>query len=126
VEVFTVEEVAADLPDPTPPPARRAPTRYRPDGPVESIPPPVYVEALTGLVPDFTGKVCCPLHEDVTPSCHVYDDPARGWFCFGCGQGGTVYELAALLAGYRLPLRGPDFLAVQSVLDSHLVTKVTA
>jgi hypothetical protein len=30
------------------------------------------------------------------PSLHVYDTPARGWYCFGrCRRGGTIYDLAA-------------------------------
>jgi hypothetical protein len=39
------------------------------------------------------------LHEDRTPSLHVYGDPERGWFCFGCGRGGSIYDFAALLFG---------------------------
>ena len=28
---------------------------------------------------------------------HVYEDPARGWYCFGCRRGGSVYDLAGAL-----------------------------
>ena len=86
------------------------------------IPPRVYVEALTGLVPTREGKVSCPLHEDRTPSLHAYEDPERGWYCFGCERGGSVYDLAALLGGFPLPLRGGDFIAVRDVLLDHLTT----
>ena len=34
--------------------------------------------------------ICCPFHEDRTPSLHVYADASRGWFCFGCRRGGTL------------------------------------
>lgn len=117
-------ELVGHLPDPptrttAPKPAR---TPYQGDDPLSAIAPAVYMEALTGQVPDTTGKVCCPLpgHDDATPSCQVYPDADRGWYCFGCGRGGRVYDLAALLAGYRLPLRGADFIAVRDVLNQHL------
>lgn len=37
----------------------------------------------------------CPLgfHEDTTPSFTIYPGD-RGWYCFGCGYGGTVIDLA--------------------------------
>lgn len=68
----------------------------------ESIPPPVYVEALTGEpVPPGGGSIRCPLpdHEDHHPSCHVYGEPGRGWHCFACGRGGSAIDLASHLAG---------------------------
>ena len=124
VEIFTAEDVAGLLPDP---PARTVagatnPASYRGTDPLGDIAPAIYMEVLTGLVPNAAGKVCCPLpdHEDATPSCQVYPDADRGWFCFGCERGGRVYDLAALLAGYRLPLRGSDFIAVRDVLTQHL------
>lgn len=97
---------------------RRAPTGPH-DDPLLEIEPAVYVEVLTGQEVGPSRKVSCPLHEDRTPSLHCYDDPARGWACFGCGQGGRIYQLAALLGGYSLPLRGQDFLAVRDVLLEH-------
>lgn len=126
--------IVADLPDL---PNRRA-GGDRASGPARplcgvpdllaDIPPPVYVEALTGLVPDRDGKVSCPLpdHRDGTPSMHVYEDAERGWYCYGCGRGGRVYDLAALLGGYRLPLRGDDFIAVREVLLQHFSAEAAA
>ena len=35
-------------------------------------------------------------------SVKVYPD--AGWYCFGCGVGGGIYQLAALLGGWTLPL----------------------
>lgn len=63
-----------------------------------------FYEELTGL--PGAPYVCCPLpaHEDNTPSCGL--DEGGLWKCFGCGYGGTIYEMAALLWGYPLPLRG--------------------
>lgn len=125
------DAVVGALPDPPDGRARHdrvsAPVRPLsavPD-PLADIAPPVYVRALTGLEPDRDGKVRCPLpgHEDGTPSCQVYPDADRGWWCFGCERGGGVYQLAALLAGYRLPLRGADFIAVRNVLADHLTAE---
>lgn len=43
------------------------------------------------------GFACCPLHGEKTASLKVYDDPRRGWHCFGCGRGGTVIDLGMAL-----------------------------
>jgi len=55
--------------------------------------------------------VSCPFHDDRTPSLHVYETPAGGWYCYGCGRGSSVYDLAADLWG--LETRGADFLEVR-------------
>jgi hypothetical protein len=74
--------------------------------PLQSVPPPVYVERLTGQRVGRSGKIRCPF-QDRTPSLHVYDEPERGWYCFGCGRGGDVYTLGSLLLG--IGTRGSDF-----------------
>ena len=131
VEVYTAEQVTGGLPDTSEGDVHDAgaigpvrPLRAVPDS-LAAISPPVYVEALTGLVPDRSGKVSCPLpdHEDGTPSMHVYGDAAAGWYCYGCARGGRIYDLAAILGGYRLPLRGADFIAVRNVLLDHLAAE---
>ena len=96
----------------------RLPRRRRiaPSDPLETIPPPVYVEQLTGQRVGRSGKVRCPLHEDRTPSMHVYDDPERGWYCFGCGRGGSIYDLASLL--WERPARGRDFIELRRELEA--------
>ena len=86
---------------------------------LEAIPPPVYVEQLTGQRVGRSGKVRCPLHEDRTPSMHVYDDPERGWYCFGCGRGGSIYDLASLL--WERPARGRDFIELRREMPEVLV-----
>jgi hypothetical protein len=48
----------------------------------------------TGLTAGRDGKVSCPFHgQDRSPSLHVYEDPAAGWYCFGCGRGGSIFDL---------------------------------
>lgn len=74
------------------------------------IDPPDYFISLTGLeVGERGGSVNCPLpgHDERTPSCHVYSSAGRGWYCFGCQRGGTIYDLAGHL--WELRTRGEDF-----------------
>lgn len=53
-----------------------------------------------GISIDRHGSALCPFHSDrKTPSLKVYADPARGWHCFGCGQGGDVIKFAMLWYG---------------------------
>ena len=103
-----------------------APSEHR-DDPLLEVPAAVYVELLTGRRPDRRGcYVQCPFHgggEERTPSLRPYGD--GGWACFGCPPrpgagrrclGGTIYQLAALVWGYPLPLRRAAFFAVQERL----------
>jgi hypothetical protein len=48
------------------------------------------------------------LHRDHTPSLHVYPEPKRGWYCYGCDRGGSIYDFAGAL--WRISARGDDFL----------------
>lgn len=43
---------------------------------------------------DFENKpvVCCPLHDEDTPSCRYYPD-TESFYCFGCAKGGNVIYL---------------------------------
>jgi hypothetical protein len=58
------------------------------------------------------------LHTDGTPSLHVYPDPGRGWYCYGCRRGGSVYDLAALL--WQTPPRGQGFTELRQRLAAAL------
>jgi len=82
------------------------------------IDPQDYVRVLTGQQVGRDRKVRCPLHDDSTPSLHVYRDPGRGWFCFGCERGGSIYDLAAALWG--IEPRGSGFAALREGLRSAL------
>ena len=85
------------------------------DDPLRRIPPGAYVQALTGQSVGRDGKLSCPFHTDRTPSLHVYERPEQGWYCFGCGRGGSIYDLAAEL--YGLSPRGRGFLRLRLLLQ---------
>lgn len=118
---LSLAELVGGLPEPLtePSPVRRvlAPRAGGGD-PLLAISPREYVELLTGQRPDRAGKIRCPFHEDDEPSLHVFAEPERGWFCFGCRRGGSVYDFAALLWG-REP-RGREFLALRRELEAAL------
>ena len=40
------------------------------------------------------NMICCPFHDDITPSMKLYDDH---FYCFGCQKSGDVIDLAAQL-----------------------------
>ena len=75
--------------------------------PLLNVEPPVYVGRLLGTPARAGRKVSCPFHADERPSLHVYPTAARGWCCFSCGRGGSIYDLAGAVWG--LATRGPDF-----------------
>ena len=99
--------------------APNAPPRAPTADPLLRVAPAEYVEVLAGLAVPRSRKVSCPFHEDRTPSLHVYLQPAEGWHCYGCGRGGSVYDLAAGL--WQLDTRGPDFLALRARLHEQLL-----
>ncbi len=121
-ERYDAHRLAAELPDIEGqlPRSLRGDEAQRSDGadPLLALEPAFYVQALTGLRPGRAGKVCCPFHSEHTPSLHVYADAARGWYCFGCGRGGSVYDLAAALWGRDT--RGADFLILRRELHAAL------
>jgi hypothetical protein len=48
----------------------------------------------------------------------VYEDPERGWYCFGCARGGSIYDLAALL--WQRGTRGEDVIALRREIEALL------
>ena len=53
-----------------------------------------------GFEPNRAGFLRCPFHQgDDTASLKVYDEPGRGWHCFGCGKGGSVIDFVMELYG---------------------------
>lgn len=41
---------------------------------------------------------CCPIHDDRTPSFHIYDN--NTWYCFGCNRGGDSIDFVRQLHGF--------------------------
>lgn len=54
-----------------------------------------------GAHPDSKGFCKCPIHGEKTGSMKVYPGN-RGWYCFGCHQGGSVLDLVMLYYGVDL------------------------
>lgn len=99
--------------------------RAPPDEPdrLLEIAPRHYIERLSGRTVGRDRKVHCPFHDDRSPSLHVFDEPERGWFCFGCGRGGSIYDFAGLL--WRRDLRGLEFLRLRSELEAAFLGEAT-
>ena len=87
--------------------------------PLLQIAPREYVEQLCGSTVGRDRKVSCPFHDDETPSLHVFEEPERGWYCFGCDRGGSIYDFAGLLWGRGL--RGAEFVRLQRDLQATLL-----
>lgn len=49
-----------------------------------------------GFEPNHAGFLCCPFHQEKTPSCKIYD---RRFCCFGCGKKGSVIDFVMELFG---------------------------
>lgn len=49
---------------------------------------------------DFWG--CCPFHHEKSPSFHVKADTGF-WYCFGCGEGGDVFNYVQKREGLDFP-----------------------
>lgn len=60
---------------------------------------PDALEMLELEPPNHQGKIHCPFHEELTPSCHIFDDH---FHCFGCGLNGDVVFFVAKMAGIPL------------------------
>ena len=61
-----------------------------------------------GHTPNRKGFICCPFHEEKTPSCKVDDN---GFYCFGCGAHGDIIEFVRRLKGYTKPIEAAQELA---------------
>jgi DNA polymerase I-like protein with 3'-5' exonuclease and polymerase domains len=46
--------------------------------------------------PLVDDKICCPFHDDSTPSLHIYDDH---FHCFGCGAHGDAVDWLMMIEG---------------------------
>jgi len=90
--------------------------------PLLQLEPAVYVGILLGVVAQPGRKLRCPFHPDEHASLHVYPTAARGWYCFSCGSGGTIYDLAGALWGKQT--RGRDFVELKRQLAERLASEL--
>ena len=78
----------------------------------EAVPVPLAAEHY-GLKANRAGMVCCPFHDDHTPSLKLNEDY---FCCFGCGAGGDVVEMTRRLFDLR-PYEAANKLAVDFGVD---------
>lgn len=113
-EPVRLGDLIGGLLDPPAPPPVPAPVRRTTGDQLLQVEPERYVALLTGRRVGRSRKVRCPLHDDRTASLHVYREPGRGWFCFGCRRGGTAYDLAGAM--WKVETRGAGFVAIRERL----------
>jgi hypothetical protein len=123
---YSVSELVGDLPDPpnatTSSLRRSAKRRSGAEDLYRRISPPEYFAKLAAMTVPRSGYVLCPSsrHIEKTASCRVWPEPAGGWWCFGRGAGGAIYDLVSLVLGGPTGqgLNGDAFTAArQLVLD---------
>lgn len=56
---------------------------------------------MLGLNPNPAGFCRCPVHGEKTGSMKLYPGQ-RGWYCFGCHQGGSVIDLVMACCGLEM------------------------
>lgn len=64
------------------------------EGDIERVKETVSMKQLAeyyGFKINRSGYMCCPFHNEKTPSMRVYEGE-RGYCCFGCGAGGDVIK----------------------------------
>jgi DNA polymerase I-like protein with 3'-5' exonuclease and polymerase domains len=96
------ESVAAPEPQRTPPGINGAKVHLAvaqapielPQDPAEGTTMPSLADLIDE--PLVNDKVCCPFHDDSTPSCHIYSDH---FHCFGCGAHGDAIDWLMMVEG---------------------------
>jgi hypothetical protein len=56
-----------------------------------------------GYRPNRGNYISCPFHKDKTASLKVYEQPGRGFHCYGCGKGGSVIDFVMELSNVDYP-----------------------
>ena len=77
---------------------------------------------------DFDQKivVCCPLHDEDTPSCRYYENTSS-FYCFGCQRGGDVIKLHQYFVEQRITGEQPKYSeAVEFIYKTFIEGKETA
>ena len=87
--------------------------------PLQTIPATTYVPLLLGVELDHGHACLCPFHGEEEASLRAYGGD-RGWYCFGCGRGGSIIDLGAALWG--ITPRGAGFGELRRRLAQVLVS----
>ena len=62
------------------------------------------VAARYGMESNRAGFISCPFHSsDNTPSLKIYNEPGKGFYCYGCNTGGDVIKFVQLLFNLTFP-----------------------
>jgi hypothetical protein len=87
------------------------------------VPASVYAPVLTGRPVDADGWMQCPFHKDGNERTPSFRADKTLWACYACEplldkdvMGGNVFDLAALLWGYGVPLSPIDYSIVRGRL----------
>lgn len=70
-----------------------------------------------------TSLVCCPLHDDTTPSFKYYED-TNTFYCFGCGKGGRYKGTVVDLHYWLNKKYNENYTYVKALLDLSKYYKV--
>ena len=76
-----------------------------------------WMPRLTGVELSASGYMPCPFHEERTASLKAY--PNGSWYCYGCHQGGSIFDFAARLSGRGT--RGVEFVELRADLARTLL-----
>jgi DNA primase len=74
--------------------------------PLETVLPLLEVAGYPGFGLYPGPKICCPFHEERTPSCQLYPPPDSHFMCYGCGKHG---DLLILLGKALFPQEHPGW-----------------
>ena len=125
---FDIDEVVAGLRhvdvEPVDRRWRQGASRRQVSDPLLRIAPPVYVRRLLGVSSVAGRKVRCPFHDDERPSLHVYRSPERGWHCYSCRRGGSIYDLAA--EAWGMGTRGRAFIELRRRLMEEFAVELSS
>lgn len=128
--VYDLSQLVGGLTDPKPPKPPYVPT----PGPITGIrleDPSIeqahtalktldareWMPRLTGVELTPSGYMPCVFHDERTASLKAYPDGS--WYCYGCHQGGSIFDFAAKLSGCGT--RGVEFVELRADLARRLL-----
>ncbi len=129
--VYELPQLVAGLEDPKPPkppyvPAPGPVAGIRLENPsieqahtaLKNLDAREWMPRLTGVALSASGYMPCPFHEERTGSLKAY--PNGSWYCYGCHEGGSIFDFAAKLTGTST--RGVAFVELRAELARTLLS----